>query len=170
MPDGSLQSTASRRPATREDHLERIRVLQGRAGRGLWLVVNFVFCSVVSYAAAGQDALLGERVRGYLGEPPDPLLISTALFVYVFSAVILTLGRIMEGKLTGGGWTHLAYLGAFYLFYLFAGALEEHFWAVFAAGMTVLSLEGYRIWTICTEKIRESEEAIERLARLEGFS
>ncbi len=170
MVNRSTQPAVTPQLCSRDDHLARIRALQRVSGRGLWLVVSFLLVSLFAYAAAGKDSVFGAQVRRLFGAPPEPHWISAALFVYIFSAIILTLGRMMEGTLTGKGWSHIAYLAAFYAFYLTTGTLEENFWAVFATGITVLSLEGYRFWTICSEKIRESQEEIERLDRWAGFS
>jgi hypothetical protein len=61
------------------------------------------------------------------------------------------------------GWSHLGYLTAFYVFYYFAEELGDNFWAVFAAGLTILGLENYRVWTRCTEALRREREALESL-------
>jgi len=151
-------------------HVERIRVLREESVRGLWFLAVFLLVSLCSYAAIAYCPDVNPVILTYLGPPPPPHLIGIALFVYVFSAIVLVLGRMMEGESSRGGWSHLGYLTAFYLFYLLAGALEENFWAVFATGMTVLSLEGYRIWNACAEKIRECQEELERMDRWAGFS
>lgn len=154
----------------RQKHLTKIRVLHKQASRGLWLLILFLLCSLLAYSGFDLLPTLNDTVHKFLGAPPPAHFISAALFVYIFSAIILVLGRMMEGKTTRGGWPHLGYLLAFYAFYHLAGALEEHFWAVFATGVTVLGLEGYRIWNTCAELIRESEEELARLERWEGFS
>jgi hypothetical protein len=82
-------------------------------------------------------------------------MISAALLLYLFSAIILTLARMMEGTGKTGGIAHLGYLAAFYFFYHFSGNMEVHFWAVFAAGITILSLESYHLWQHCREEIQK---------------
>ncbi|PLY10589.1 MAG: menaquinol oxidoreductase [Desulfuromonas sp.] len=150
--------------------LLQIHSLQRQASRGLWLLVLFLLSSLLAYGSFGMLPTLSPETWDLLGPPPPPHLISAALFVYIFSAIILTLGRMMEGGNTRGGWQHLGYLLVFYSFYHVAGELEAHFWAVFATGVTVLSLEGYRIWNCCTEQIRENREELERLERMVDFT
>jgi len=148
----------------------QIRSLQRQASRGLWLLTFFLLSSLLAYSGFELLPSLSPSMWEFLGSPPPAHLISAALFVYIFSAIILILGRMMEGRNTRGGWQHLGYLMVFYGFYHVAGELEAHFWAVFATGLTVLALEGYRIWTSCTDLIRENQEALERLDRMAGFS
>jgi len=147
-----------------------IRSLQKQASRGLWLLVLFMLCSLLAYSRFELLPSLSPSARAFLGPPPPAHLISAALFVYIFSAIILILGRMMEGRNTRGGWQHLGYLLVFYGFYHVSGELEEHFWAVFATGVTVLALEGYRVWTSCGELIRENQEELDRIERMAGFS
>jgi len=165
-----LKKTPREEDGPRQGHVARIRVLREESVRGLWFLIVFLMVSLGSYAAIEYYPVLKPVLHDYLGPPPPSHLISMALFVYVFSAIVLILGRMMEGREPRGGWQHLGYLVGFYLFYLVAEALEENFWAVFATGLTVLSLEGYRIWNACAEKIRECQEAIERMDRWSGFS
>jgi len=61
--------------------------------------------------------------------------------------------------------SHVGYLAGFYGFYHFSGKLAENFWAVFAAGVTILGLEGYHLWIYCSEEI---ERARDVLAFLDG--
>ncbi len=83
--------------------------------------------------------------------------------LYSFSAIILILSRMMGGSANYSGLAHVGYLAGFYFFYHFAGAMNENFWAVFAAGMTILGLESYHIWTYCMEEIKKQEEVLEEL-------
>ena len=73
---------------------------------------------------------------------------------------------MMEGSDKTGGIAHLGYLGAFFFFYHFSGRLDEHFWAVFAGGTTILALEGYQLWNYCNEEIQKEKDV---LAELEGL-
>lgn len=100
-----------------------------------------------------------------LGTPPPPNLISIALVIYCFSAIVMILSRMMSGSGKYGGIRHVAYLLAFYGFYHFAQALAENFWAVFAAGATILGLESYHLWAHCSESIRKEEEILSRLEK-----
>jgi O-antigen/teichoic acid export membrane protein len=111
------------------------------------------------------------NVREMLGAPPPVTLISTALVVYSFSAIILILSRMTLNSGKYGGITHVGYLSAFYGFYHYARALGDNFWAVFAAGVTVLALESYHVWTYYRGLIREEEEKLSILeARLKRTS
>ncbi len=101
-----------------------------------------------------------DAVREFLGFSPPVTLINIALVVYTFSALALTLARMMAGSNSYRGWAHLGYLGAFYGFYYYAGELKSNFWPVFAAGLTILCLENYRVWTYCTDAIREEREKL----------
>lgn len=100
------------------------------------------------------------KIHDLLGQPPSAEMISTALLIYSFSAIILVLSRMMSGSEKSGGFIQVAYLAGFYFFYHFAGTMEENFWAVFAAGMTILGLESYQVWTWCREEIRIQEEIV----------
>jgi hypothetical protein len=72
---------------------------------------------------------------------------------------------MMSGSGNKGGLDHVGYLTGFYVFYYFAGALRENFWAVFAAGATILALVAYGIWTHHSELINEELETLARLDR-----
>ena len=82
------------------------------------------------------------NIRTILGRPPSVNMISAVLLLYIFSAIILILSRMMSGSGKYGGVSHVGYLAGFYFFYHFSGKLPENFWAVFAAGVTILGLEG----------------------------
>lgn len=85
--------------------------------------------------------------------------------VYTFGAILLILSRMTLGRGEYTGFLHVLYLSAFYVFYHLAAALEGNFWAVFAAGVTILGLEGYHVRTHCRERIREEEERLAALRR-----
>jgi hypothetical protein len=82
------------------------------------------------------------------------------LLLYIFSAIILILSRMMSGSGKYGGIGHVGYLTGFYFFYHFSGKLPENFWAVFAAGVTVLGLESYHLWIYCSEEITRERELL----------
>ena len=111
--------------------------------------VNFCFLPPIS-----------EEVRQLLGVSPSPSLISIALIVYAFSAIILIFGQMNTGPRRFRGWSHVGYLSAFYLFYFYTGALRDNFWPVFIAGLTILGLENYRVWSVCSEAIREEQKIL----------
>ena len=111
--------------------------------------VNFQFLPPVSEAA-----------RNFLGASPPPALISIALIIYAFSALILIFSRINTDSVRFRGWSHLGYLAAFYLFYYYCGLLRDNFWSVFIAGLTILGLEDYRVWSVCNEAIKKEEKIL----------
>ncbi len=154
---------------TREQGLERIRKLHSLSQRGLWGLAIFLGISMVALPQSGLLPIIPRNVREVLGAAPPTNLISIALVVYSFSALVLILSRIGSGNGSYRGWSHLGYLSAFYAFYYYAGALESNFWAIFAAGFTILSLEHYHIWTFCRENIRKEKEHLKQLERKEAF-
>ena len=92
------------------------------------------------------------------------MVISLVLVLYTFSAIILSLSRMMAGTRHSSSFCHVGYLGVFYLFYYFAQALGDNYWAVFGAGFTILCMESYRIWNFCNDNIIKK---LEQLAYLE---
>ena len=106
---------------------------------------------------------LDESIRRILGHPPPVNLISALLILYIFSAIILILGRMMSGSGQASGVGHAGYLAGFYFFYHFSGTLPENFWAVFVAGLTILGLESYHIWIYCSEEIEKERETLTAL-------
>ena len=149
----------------RQEIRDRIRSLQARANRGLWVVAAFLTVSIG--ASRGFDLLpvLSARVREWLGMAPPVRLIQLALVVYAFSASVLILGRMAKGDASARSWPHLLYLTAFFAFFHFAGALSDNFWAVLVAGATVLGLAAYHGWTYCTQQVRQQESLLEELER-----
>jgi hypothetical protein len=141
----------------------RIRDLRLQARKGAYGLVLFVIISV--FAIPGFRALptLPDKVRQILGAPPKPEWISMALVVYVFSALTLTLARIMQGSGVYKGWSHLFYVTCFYLFYGFTTVARDSFWAVFVSGLIILGLENFAIRTYSNEHIEEEKERLERI-------
>ena len=160
------QTDASDNPQSRAPHEnEYIRRLRARSSRTLYVIALFIAMSIGAIRDFDFLPSFPQRIHDLLGQPPSAEMISTALLIYSFSAIILILSRMMSGSASYGGYTHLGYLAGFYLFYHFSGAMEENFWAVFAAGMTILGLESYRLWAWCTEEIRKEEEILAGLKR-----
>ncbi len=106
-----------------------------------------------------------EHIRHLLGHPPSANMISSVLLLYSFAAIVLILSRMTTGSDKFGPFANVGYLGGFYFFYHFAGAMEENFWAVFAAGITVLGLESYHIRNYCQEEIRKELDAMSGIPR-----
>jgi len=106
-----------------------------------------------------------ETVTAYLGKPPSARIISIALLLYTFSAIILSLSRMTAGIEHRSSFCHVGYLTGFFLFYYFGKSLEDNYWAVFGAGITILGVESYRIWSFCAEGISKSREDLEYVTR-----
>ncbi|MCD6292940.1 MAG: menaquinol oxidoreductase [Deltaproteobacteria bacterium] len=125
----------------------------------LWMALFFL----VSLGAAVNFRFfppISENIRQLLGASPSPTLISIALIVYAFSALILILGRMNTPSVHFRGWSHIGYLSAFYLFYYYSNTLRGNFWPVFIAGLTILGLENYRVWSVCSEAIQKEEKIL----------
>lgn len=116
--------------------------------RELWALALFLGTSVLALRDFAPLPPLSARAAAWLGPPPSQEMLGGALVVYSFSAIILALGRIMNGSPKTGALAHAGYLAGFYLFFHLSGLLRENFWAVFAAGITIFALEGYQIWNL----------------------
>jgi hypothetical protein len=149
----------------REDTLANIRTLQRKLTKELLSAALFLLLSIAALSDFSFCPSLPVQIRAVLGRPPSVNMISAALLLYIFSAIILILARMMGGSGRSGGVSHVGYLAGFYLFYHFSGKLPENFWAVFAAGATVLGLESYHLWIYCSEEVARQREV---LAFLDG--
>jgi hypothetical protein len=155
----------------RRDSLARIVRLQRKSSHGPLCLALFLAISIAAQQDFALIPSLPDDIRDMLGHPPPPNMISVALVLYSFSAIILVLTRMVSGAEKYGGITHVGYLTAFYMFYHFSNTLNDNFWAVFAAGITVLLLESYHLWTLCGFEIRKERALLEQLDRKEksGF-
>jgi hypothetical protein len=144
---------------------EKIRRLKARASNGLFAMALFIALSIGGVRDFDFLPSFPPRFHALLGHPPSANMISTALLIYSFSAIVLILSRMMSGSGASSGFSHVAYLAGFYFFYHFSGAMEENFWAVFAAGMTILCLESYHIRNYCAEEIRKEQETLAELGK-----
>ncbi len=149
----------------RKETLANIRKLQGKLTGELLSTALFLLLSIAALNDFSFFPSLPEAIRAALGRPPSVNMISVVLLVYVFSAIILILARMMSGSGRYGGVGHVGYLAGFYIFYHFSGKLPENFWAVFAAGATVLGLENYHLWIYCSEGIEKEREVLSSLDR-----
>lgn len=160
-PDGDVLSPDLRR----QEIQDRIRYLKKQINYGkLWMALFFL----VSLGAVVDFRFLPpitEKTRQLLGGSPPTSFISVALIVYAFSALILILGHMNTGPRRFRGWSHIGYLSVFYLFYYYAGVLRDNFWPVFIAGLTILGLENYRVWSGCSEAIKEEEKILTSLKK-----
>lgn len=136
----------------------------------MWGLALFVAISIAAHSKFDSLAKLAMDYRDLLGPPPPASWINGALFVYSFSAVIQIFNRMMEETEPKGSMLPVIYLVVFYLFYGFSGAQIEHFWAVLAAGLTILGLESYSCWNYFQEELRNAREELDRIDRLEKLS
>lgn len=136
-----------------EQARQRMRALSARCRLGQWGLFLFLLLSLLAFRAIPWFAAMPPSWRRVLGPPPPVRLISIALAIYAFAALIHILARMMEGGTRYRGWSHVGYTCGFYLFYGYAGGLADNFWAVFVAGLTILGLEYYRLWTHCNEAL-----------------
>lgn len=149
----------------RQEIQDRIYYLTKQIRYSKWWIALFF---LVSLGAAVDFRFLppiSEKTRHLLGASPPPTLISIALIVYAFSALILILGRMNTNSGRFRGWSHIGYLTAFYLFYYYTGLLRENFWPVFITGLTILGLEHYRVWSICSEAIKKEKKILGSLKK-----
>lgn len=140
--------------------LKEIKRLKRFSNRGLWAMSLFLLVSTMAWRDFPLLPL-PDRVVAALGSPPPPQIISVVLIIYTFSAIMLSLSRMMGGIEHRSSFCHVGYLTCFFLFYHFAKALDENYWAVFGAGITILAVESYRIWSFCTETIAKKMEDLE---------
>ena len=145
--------------------LVSIRRLRTRSYQGMWAIAAFACVSVPVMLSDRIFPPLTPEIKKMLGTPPTSNMISALLIVYAFSAILLVLGRITNSSPKFVSFSHIGYLSCFYAFYYFSEVLPENFWAVLVAGMTILSLESYHIWSLSIAKIREKEEELALLER-----
>lgn len=148
----------------RQSLLNEIKRLRRFSNRGLWALSLFLLVSTLAWREF-WFLPSAEAIVASLGAPPTPQLISIVLVLYTFSAIILSLSRMMAGIQHRSSFCHVGYLGVFYLFYYFAQALSDNYWAVFGAGFTILCMESYRIWTFCSQQITKKSEDLAYLDR-----
>ncbi len=160
-PPPNKQPGEQMKPAAASPEIsEKIQRLKAKSSHGLYAMALFIAVSIGAVQRFAFLPSVPSDVRNILGTPPSANMISTALLLYAFSAIILILSRMMSGSASYSGIAHVAYLSVFYLFYHLGGVLEDNMWAVFAAGVTIIGLESYHIWTFCNEEIRKELEAM----------
>ena len=155
--------TGSSREQIRQETIETIHRLHRTFTIELLAAAFFLLISIAGLSDFSFFPSLPENIRAALGKPPSAAMIGAMLLLYVFSAIILVLSRMMSGSGKYGGFGHVGYLSGFYFFYHFSGKLPENFWAVFAAGATVLGLESYHLWIYCSEEIEKGREVLATL-------
>lgn len=132
--------------------------------RGILALALFLLVSILAWSGS-RFLPASDTVTAFLGKAPSGRIISMVLLLYTFSAIILSLSRMASGIEHLSSFSHVGYLTAFFLFYYFGKSLEENYWAVFGAGITILGVESYRIWTFCAESIGKIREDIEFVTR-----
>lgn len=152
--------TTDSRESIQQDILKEIEHFKSFSNRGLWAVSLFLLVSMTAWRDF-PFLNLPDNVVAALGQPPSSQAISILLIIYTFSAIMLSLSRMMAGIEHRSSFCHVGYLTAFYLFYHFAKALDDNYWAVFGAGLTILAVESYRIWSFCSEMISKKKEDLE---------
>lgn len=152
------------RATLRQGLLDEIKALKTFSNRGLWALSLFL---VVSTLAWRNFPFLPrpQQFVSALGPPPGTQIISMVLILYTFSAIILSLCRMMANLRHRSSFCHVGYLSVFYFFYYLADGLGDNYWAVFGAGFTILCMESYRIWTYCNENIQKKNEQLAYLDR-----
>jgi hypothetical protein len=139
---------------------ERIRKLERASGNGLWSMVCFLLVSYAAFDGFSFLPELGAEMRRLLGAPPPVEMISLALVVYAFSGIVRTLARMSRNIKPFHGLMHVAFFTAFYLFYHLSGALQDNFWAVFFAGISVMGLENYYLWMHSNAALNKERELL----------
>ena len=162
-PSGSQSSSGP--DSVRRTEPDTIRRLRTLANRGLFALALFIGLSIGAIRDFDFLPSFPPHFREFLGHPPSTNMISGVLLLYSFAAIVLILSRMTTGSNKFGPFANVGYLAGFYFFYHFSGALEENFWAVFAAGLTILSLETYHIRNYCSEEIRKEQDALSGIRR-----
>lgn len=137
--------------------------LQNKFTSELLAAALFILLSIGAQSDFAFLPSLPDNIRAALGHAPSENSISAVLILYIFSAIILILSRMMSGSGRFGGIRHVGYLACFYFFYHFSGKLPENFWAVFAAGVTILGLESYHLWIYCSEEIEKERKMLDTI-------
>ena len=160
----SLESQSDRTTELRQGIEQEIKRLKFLSNRGLWALSLFLIVCMLAWRDFPLLPL-PDTVTAALGAPPSPNLISIMLVIYTFSAITLSLSRMMGGIEHKSSFCHVGYLTVFFIFYHLAKSLDENFWAVLGAGITILGVESYRIWSFCSENITLKNEQLEHLVK-----
>jgi hypothetical protein len=152
------------RASLRQGLMDEIKGLRRFSNRGLWALSLFLVLSTLAWR---NFTFLPrpEKIVAALGAPPSSQVISLVLILYTFSAIILSLCRMMANLRHRSSFCHVGYLSGFYFFYFLSEGLADNYWAVFGAGFTILCMESYRIWTFCQESILKKSEQLAFLER-----
>lgn len=158
------EKTGDSSHALQQQLTKEINQLNRFSIRGILALALFIFVSF--FAWRGFTFLPApDTITATLGKPPSANIVSVALLIYTFSAILLSLSRMTAAMEHRSSFSHVAYLTVFFLFYYFSKSLEENYWAVFGSGITILGVESYRIWTYCAEGISKKKDDIEYVNR-----
>lgn len=144
----------------------RIRRLQRHSASSLWFMILFL---LISFAAFDEFSILpdlSDSSREILGASPPVELIALALVIYAFSGIVRTLASMSRNYKPHTGLVHVAFFTGFYSFYHLAGALQDNFWAIFFAGISVMGLENYYLWSYSNEAIRNERALLNSMGRV----
>lgn len=159
LQQGSAPATAAAEQAKRSSgENARVRKLHSMANRGFFALASFIAISIGAIDDFSILPSFPESFRATLGTPPSANMVSAALLLYSFAAIVLILARMTMRIPKFGVFANVGYLSGFYFFYHFSGTMQENFWAVLAAGSTILVLETYHLRTWCAEEIRKELE------------
>lgn len=144
----------------------KIGALHAQSRHGLWNIVIFLICSMAALLIRDIHILdyFSESVRQVLGAPPAPFLIHIVLAVSTISGLIIIGGRLANDAEPGRRWEQLGHRTAFYFFYFFSNALNQYFLIIFLAGLAVLLLEHYHIWSHYAKAIRHEQEMMKKVS------
>ena len=166
MSQAGLQSEDQQMPG-REDLRQRvearIRRLQRASGNGLWSMILFLLVSFAAFDAFSILPDLSEEARSMLGASPPVEMIGLALVIYAFSGIVRTLASMSRNIRPYSGLLHVAFFIGFYTFYHLAGALHDNFWAIFFAGISVMGLENYYLWSHSSEAIKKEQALLDSM-------
>jgi len=161
-PQSDLQQAPGREDLRRRIEA-RIHHLERASSNGLWSMVLFLSVSFVAFDGFSIFPALGDETRRVLGTPPSGEMISLALVVYAFSGIVRTLARMSRNVKPYLGLMHAAFFTAFYAFYHLSGVLSDNFWAVFFAGLSVMGLENYYLWSHSNEAVRKERALLKSM-------
>lgn len=156
--------SSQQRLARIQSHIDSLHRL---SRQGLWGLLVFILISLVTVYFQDYNLLnnVSPGMRDFLGKPPSPKMINIALAIYSFSALILTLSRLSDRTEVYRGWAHVGYLSGFYIFYFLSNALRVNSLAVLIAGVTILGLEYYSIWSFASDAIRRERTIMLKLSK-----
>lgn len=147
---------------------ERIRRLERASALGFWAMVLFLLVSLAAFDGFSILPDLSDDLRAKLGAPPPSGMISLALVVYAFSGIVRTLASMSRNIKTYQGLMHAAFFSAFYMFYQLSGTMQDNFWAVFFAGISVMGLENFYLWSHSSLAVSKERELLDSMKLKEG--